>query len=70
MYGSRFHSEDRLATILDELVEHRLGIVVLTVGKTSKRAYTNHIAIAAHNRDGLQQMLTLVTIHDDATFGL
>ena len=70
MHGSRLHGEDGLAAILDKLVEHRLGIVVFTVGQSCKRAHANHVAIAAHDGDGLQQVFRLVAIHDDAPFGL
>ena len=63
------HGEDGLTAVFDKLVEHRLGIVILTIGESGKRAYTNYVAVATHNGNGLQQMLALVSVHDDATLG-
>ena len=70
MHGSSLHGKDRFAAIFYKLVVNGLGIVVLAVGESGKRADTNHIAVAGHNGNGLQQMLALVTIHNDTTLGL
>ena len=70
MYGSRLHSKYGFATILDELVEHCLGIVVFTVSQSGKASHTNHIAVTTHHRDSLQQVFTLITIHNDTTLRL
>ena len=68
MDGSRFHGNDRSAAVLDELLHDSLGIVVFTVGETGKTSYGNNVAVAAHHRNGFQQMFAFVTIHDDASF--
>ena len=69
MHRGCLHGKDGLAAVLDELVIDRLGIVVLAVGKTCKGTDAYDIAIAAHDGDGLKQVLALVAIHDDAAFG-
>ncbi len=70
MHGGSLHREDGTARVFDKLVQHRLGIVILTVCQSGKGAYTDEVAVAAHHGDGLQQMLTLVTVHDDTTLRL
>ena len=60
----------RPAGILHELADNGFGIVVVAVTETSEGAHGNDVAVASHHRDGLQEMLALVTIHDDTTLGL
>ncbi len=69
MYRGRLHSENRLAAVTDELIEHRLGIIVLTVGKSCKRAYSDNVAVGGHHRYSLEKMLALVSVHYHAAFG-
>ena len=57
MHGGRLHSEDGLAAVLDELLKHGLGIVVLAVSESCKGAYADHIAVASHDGNGFEQML-------------
>ena len=57
MHGGRLHSKNGAAAVLDKLVHHRLGVVILAVGQSGKRAHTDDVAVAAHHGDGLEQML-------------
>ena len=70
MHGSCLHSEDRTARILDKLIQHSLCIVILTIGESSKAAHTDEVAVTTHHGDCLQQVLTLVSVHDDTTLCL
>ena len=67
MSCSRFHRENRFTGILNKLIQNLLGIIIFPTFKSRERAYTNHITIRSHYRNSLQQMLTLVTIHNHAT---
>ena len=70
MHRGRLHGEDGLAAVLLELMIDRLGIVVVAVGEACEGTDADDVAVAAHHGDGLQQMLALVAVHDDATFRL
>ena len=70
MHGGRLHGEDGTAGVLDELVEHRLGVVVVAVGEPGEGAHADDVAVAAHYGDGLKQVLALVAVHDDAALRL
>ena len=65
MTGSGFHGEYRLAGILDELIQNLFGIIILAVLKMSERTHTDDITIRSHHRNSLQQMFTLIAIHND-----
>ena len=68
--SSCLHSEDRTTRVLNKLIQNGFCIVILTIGKTCKRAHSDKVAIASHHWDGLEQVLTLVAIHDDTTLRL
>ncbi len=55
--GCSLHCEDRLTSILYELVYDGLGIVVFTICEACERAYTDKVAEATHYRDCLKEML-------------
>ena len=67
--GGSFHRKHRAAGVFHKLVENAFLVVVLLVFEACKRAHPNHIAVAAHHRDSLQQMLALVAVHNHATLG-
>ena len=69
MHGGSLHRKDGTTRVFDELLQHRLGIVVLPISQSCKATHTNQVAVAAHHGDCFQQMFTLVTIHDDTTLG-
>lgn len=54
---------------MDELLDDAFFVVVLPVFESGKRAHTNQVAVAAHYGDGLEQVLALVAVHNDAAFG-
>ena len=68
--GSSLHGKNWAAAVLHELVDDGLGIIVVAVFQTGKAAHTDEVAETSHHRYGLQQVLALVTIHDNATFCL
>ena len=70
MYGGRLHRKDGATGVFDKLLQYGLGIVVFTIGQAGETTHANQVAVATHHGDGLQQMFTLVTIHDNATLGL
>ena len=70
VHGGSFHGEYGFAGVLHKLVVDGLCIVIVAVGKTSKGTDADDVAITAHHRDSLQQMLALVAIHDDTALGL
>ena len=65
MSCSSLHAEYRLAGILDELIDNHFVIIVLLALELRKRANSDHIAVASHYRNCLEQMLRLVAVHDD-----
>ena len=67
MYGGSLHSEDGTAAVFDELLEHGLSIVILTVGESGEGTYADEVAVATHDGNGFEQVFALVAIHDDAT---
>ena len=69
MHRSRFHSHHRTAAILHELVDYGLCIVIFAVLESCEGAHGNDVAVACHHWDGFEQVLALVTVHDDATLG-
>ena len=64
------HGEDRPSAVAYELLDDGLGIVVVAVGEAGEGADADDVAVAAHDGDGLKQMLRLVAVHDDAALGL
>ena len=70
MASGRLHAEHRLAGILYKLLKNHLIIVKLLVLKACERAYTYNVTVTAHNRNGLKQVLRLVTVHYNTTLGL
>ena len=70
VHGGRFHGEDGASAVTYELVEHGFGVVVFAVGQAGERAHADDVAIAAHHGYGLEQVLALVAVHDDAALGL
>ena len=56
--------------MFDELVKDNLVVVIFLVLKTCERTYANDIAVASHYRNGLQNVLRLVTVHNHSAFGL
>ena len=64
------HAEYRFAGILDELVDNHLIVVLLPILKTGKGAYSDHVAVATHHRNGLEKVLRLVAVHDHSTLSL
>ena len=67
MSCSRLHRENRFTGILNKLIQNLFRIIIFPTFKSRERTYTNHITIRSHYRNSLQQMLTLVTIHNHAT---
>ena len=70
MYGGGLHSDDRPARVFHKLVDDGLCVVVVAVLQPCKRTHGDDVAVAAHHRDGFQQMLALVAVHDHAAFRL
>ena len=70
MASSRLHTENRPTGILNELIQDLLVVVVFLAFKTGERTHTNDVTIATHHGNSLQEMLRLITIHDDTPLGL
>ena len=70
VHGGRFHRHNGLSAVLHKLLHDGFGIVVVAVGESGKRADGDDVAIGCHHGNGLEQVLTLVAVHDDASFGL
>ena len=70
MHGGGLHGHDGLAAVLHELLHDGLGIVVVAVGEACEGADGDDVAVAAHHRDGLQEMLALIAVHDDTALSL
>ena len=64
---SALHRKDRAVAVFHKLHEDAFRIVGLAVGKSGKRTYTNEVAVRCHHRNSLQEVFTLVSVHDHAT---
>ena len=67
---SGLHREDGTTRVADKLLEDALLVVLLLVLELGKGANTDDVAVGAHDRNRLQQVLGLVAIHDHATLRL
>ena len=70
MSGRSLHTEHRFAGVLDELVDYHLVVVVLLALELSESTDADHVAVAAHHRNRLKQVLRLVTVHNHSVFCL
>ena len=70
MPGRCLHTEHRFAGVLDELVDYHLVVVVLLALELSESTDADHVAVAAHHRNRLKQVLRLVTVHNHSVFCL
>ena len=67
MHRGSLHRKHRLAAVLLELMIDGLRIIIVSVRQPGKGSDAYNVAITPHNRNGFQQVLALVAIHDDAT---
>ena len=66
----RLHAYYRFSRQLYELVENLLPIIIRFAGKICKTPHPNNIAITAHYRNCLQNVLRLVAIHYNTPLSL
>ena len=70
VHGGTLHEEDGTTAVLDELLEDLLLIIILARLETGEGTHADDVAVATHHWDGLEEVLALVALHDDATLSL